>query len=393
MQTSMSTGNAGLHVRCGRDDLLAALQAADAVVPSNSPKPILVNLLFTVQPGSMEIVATDLQVGLRAVIRRLEAVVPGQVVVPARAMVGILKESRSPTVELILRSDADRGVLAIELADGSYTVPAVMGEAFPPVGSFPAEGSKVTIPADRLETMLRKTVFAVDHDRTSAVLLGVHLGINAGEFVLAATDGKVLSEAVEKGAGFQGPVQAIIPAATIHHIQRILGGASTQPVEIAFAGKLVFVRVVLDSGEAGGAGNIQVELTSRLVDGSYPSYRNALPASSSITVGFRADELASAVRRTALMTSSASRGIIVEVTAGRAVMSNLHHGSGSARIPLACRYEGAPLRLGINAQYLGEILRVFNAEELILEVNGPGKGMITREPGMTYLIMPISLST
>ena len=49
-----------------------------------------------------------------------------------------------------------------------------------------------------------------------------------------------------------------MPAATINHLSRILSSAKPEQVEITVAGKLVFVRVVVGSGEAGGAGNIQM---------------------------------------------------------------------------------------------------------------------------------------
>ena len=89
------TVESALTVRCDRKDLLAALQTADAIVPANSAKPILTNLLLDARDGLLEIVATDQQVCLRAIIRRLEVESPGQAVVPARKLVGILKESVS----------------------------------------------------------------------------------------------------------------------------------------------------------------------------------------------------------------------------------------------------------------------------------------------------------
>jgi len=388
-----ATGSA-LKVRCERADLLTALQAADAVVPSTSAKPILTNLQLAAGKDGLEILATDLQVGLRAVLRRLETEAAGQVVLPARQLVGILKESRSPTVKLQLEQEEGRSQVRLDLADGDYQLPAVIGETFPSVSSFPDEGVRITVPGETLERMIRKVSFAVDRDRTSAVLSGVSIAVGEGELVLAATNGMVLAEAVETGDSYQLPeaIQAIVPAATISHLSRILQTAKPEAVEIAIAGKLVFVRVTVASGEAGGAGNIQVELTSRLVEGSYPAYRNALPTASQTKASFRADELASAVRRTALMTSSASRGIILDLAADEAVLSNLNNTSGSARIPISCSYQGAGEKLGINAQYLADVLRVFDGDELSMELNGAGKGVIIREEaGVTFLVMPLRL--
>jgi DNA polymerase-3 subunit beta len=131
-------------------------------------------------------------------------------------------------------------------------------------------------------------------------------------------------------------------------------------------------------------------MTSRLVEGSFPPYRNALPMNAQDTVTFVTAELASAVRRSALMTSNTSKGIIMSLEHDEAVFSNLNPANGTARIPVACSYRGSPRRLGINAEYLGNVLRVFKQERIIIELS---RGLIMREADATYLIMPISLST
>ncbi|MBA3686881.1 MAG: DNA polymerase III subunit beta [Planctomycetes bacterium] len=379
-----------LKIRCEREDLLAAIQAADAVVPTTSAKPILTNLqidanLTDGKQGRLEIIATDLQVGLRSIIGRVEIERPGQAVVQARQLAGILKESRSRSVTMELVRKEDQSQLTIVLADGDYQIPAVVGESFPPVSFFPTDAPVVTVPANRLEEMIRQTVFAVDRDRTSAVLSGLYLAVNENEFILAATDGKVLCEAVEKGDAYKMPeaTAVIVPAVTINHLHRILLATKPEKVDVAFAGKLIFLRIVTGAGAA-----LQVELTSRLVEGNYPPYRNALPSKGTSNVVFDSSELASAVRRTALMTSNTSRGIVLTLNHDQAVLSNLNYTNGSARIPLPCTYQGAANKLGINALYLGEVLKVYKGPRIEVEIS---KGLIMREPGVTYLIMPISL--
>lgn len=381
----MLTTTTALKIRCDRDDLLAAIQAADTVVPTNSAKPILTNLQLDATNDRLEIIATDMQVGLRSIIKKVEIDRTGQAVVLARQLAGILKESRSNTVTMELDHRDDQSQLKISLSDGDYQIPAVVGESFPAVSFFPTDVPAIPIKAARLEEMIRQTNFAVDRDRTSAVLSGLNLTVGDGEFVLAATDGKVLCEAVEKHADYKlsEPVQAIVPAATINHLHRILTATKPETVQVAFASKLIFIRISLSSASA-----LQVELTSRLVEGNFPPYRNALPGKSPSSVTFDTADLASAVRRTALMTSNTSRGIVLNLDRDQALLSNLNYTNGSARIPITCAYQGPAVKLGINAQYLGEVLKVYQAPKIEIEMS---KGLIMREPGVTFLIMPIGL--
>lgn len=383
--------NGSLSVHCSREDLLVALQAADSIVPSSSAKPILTNLQLTASADSLVVAATDQQIGLRAVLRRLQVHSAGRLILPARQMVAMLKESKSPTVSLEADTEAS-GQVRLELADGRYQLPAVVGESFPEVSGFPAGVQSIAIDGQSLEKMIRRVAFAVDRDRTSAVLSGVQISVAEDALMMVATDGKVLSEGVLRGQGFGDQAfSAIVPAATITHLNRILASASPRSVELAVSNKLIFLRVVVDSGEVGGAGSIQVELTSRLVEGTYPAYRNALPSSPQQTLTFRSDELISAVRRTALMAAGAARAIILEADGEQAMFSNLNRSGGSARIPIACRSDGPALRIGLNAAYTAEVLKAIEGEEITLECNGPGRGIIIREPNMTFLVMPITL--
>ena len=383
----------GFHIRCQRAELVQALAAADAVVPSTSAKPILTNLLLVAHADSLEIAATDLQVGLRSILSHIEVITSGQVVVPARKLVSVLKESRSASVELTIEEQADTVQLTIELSDGSYRLPTVIGEVFPQVTAYPGEGTVVQMSADVFSQMIRKTIFAVDKERTSAVLSGVYLAVSSESILLAATDGKVLSEFEHQQGTFvteDNVLHTIVPASTMSHLQRVVDAGGSGAVEIALVGKLIFVRMHI-SDENGSGDHIAVELTSRCIEGSYPPYRNALPAKSAQTMTFQQEELSSAVRRTALMTSSASPGIVLSVSRGQAELSNLFNTSGTAKIPLHCSYDGEPQRFGFNASYIANVLKALSNNEVIFELNGAGRGIITRDGESVFLVMPISL--
>ncbi|MFW5845036.1 MAG: DNA polymerase III subunit beta [Planctomycetota bacterium] len=380
-----------IDVQCIREDLLNALQAAEAVVPGNNIKKILSNLCLTVGDDHMVVSATDQQIGLRALVRRLQVHRPGTVLVPARQLVGILKESGSRDVRIHVGESGDGQLLHIDLQDGQYHLPVFPSEEFPVISGFPEESTPIPVAAADLERMIRCTLFAVDKDRSSAVLSGVYCAIAEEEFLLTATDGKVLVEARRRDPvyGSLPDTSLIIPALTVNHLSRLLGSHQQGDVALAVAKNLIFVRAVLRGSEEGAP--IQVEINSRLIEGVYPSYRNAIPTQSEDAVGFRSAELATGLRRTVLMTSSANRGIVMTIGRDGAMLSNLSHSTGTAEIPVPCRYDGAEQRIGMNASNLQEILRVYRREELSLELNGRGRGMIIRDDDETYLIMPITL--
>lgn len=385
----MTENPSTLELICDRESILATLSAADAVVPTTSTKPILTNVLIQAQAGKIEVIATDAQVGLRATCTGVEVIAAGSVVVSARHLTMILKESASPSVTFKTTRTGDQQQLQIILSDGDFTIPTLVGETFPVV-NFPAEGTPtISIEGSRLADMMRQTAFAMDKDRSSAVLSGMLLAIGSGEFVLCATDGKVLGEAVARSEVFQAfdgsdRVQTVMPAATVNHLQRIMGN-DAQEVRFGFAGsnKLLFVRIIMKQA-------LTVDLTSRLVEGAFPPYKAALPASTASSAVFATAELSSAVRRASMLISQANRTVVMEISGSKAVFTNLNYSSGNARIEIPCSYNGQATRIGINAGYMGEVLRVYRGERVAVEF---ARGMIIREPGATYLVMPITLPT
>lgn len=379
----------GLHVRGERTRLLAAIAIADAVVPTTSTRPIQTYLQFSAQDGGIEVQASDTQVGLRVALPKVEVLVPGTVVLPSRRLAVILRESSSDAVECVVEQREGTGTIAIRLADGEYTLPVVLNETLPPISFFPQGLAAISVPGARFEQMLRQTAFAMDEDRNNLVLSGLLLQVTRGELCLAATDGKVLAEAVEKDEAYaptEGEVQqAILPLATVQHLQRILGAAETTRVELAWnaQARLFFARLMQGDG-------LTVELSSRLIEGSYPAYRMAISGPTSGAVSFETAALAGAVRRAALMMTATHRPIVMHLERGRAVLENLPGSGdqGNARIPIPCQYEGAPTRIGVNARYLSEVLRVYGQPRIAIEF---GRGLIMREPNATYLVMPITL--
>lgn len=378
-----------LHLSGPREHILAAVQAADAVVPSSASKPIASYLQLEARDGSLVVNATDLQVGLRAIASQVAVQSPGQVVVQSRQLAMILRESSSREVSLRMERKGDQAHLSIIFDDGDYQVPAVLNEHLPPVSEFPADAGVIPVPGARFEEMMTQTAFAMEKDRSSAVLAGLLMVIGKGELTFAGTDGKVLGEAVEKGKDYvwnrdgADSHQTVLPALTVSHLQRLVGALKPDRVDIAFVSKLAFVRLRAPGG-------LSVEVTSRTVEGSYPPYAAALRRSADVaTITFDTKALAGAIRRVAMMIQTTTKAIVLELDRDKAVFSNLNFTNGSARITVPCQYSGAPTRIGLNGQYMGEVLRVYRAEKLTLEMS---KGLLMREPGATYLVMPISLT-
>ncbi len=81
-----------MRFTCDARDLCDAVSIAATVVPSRSSKPVLMNLALVSREGSLEVLATDLEVGLRFNLTRVDVEAEGAMLVNAARMAQILKE-------------------------------------------------------------------------------------------------------------------------------------------------------------------------------------------------------------------------------------------------------------------------------------------------------------
>ena len=88
-----------MKVRIGREELLTGLQRVQGVVEKRNTMPILSNILLEAKHDGAEIVATDLEIGMRGLYKAtvLEA---GGVTISARKLYEIIKELPSGEIEL-----------------------------------------------------------------------------------------------------------------------------------------------------------------------------------------------------------------------------------------------------------------------------------------------------
>src|SRR3989304_2590860 len=96
-----------MKATCDREKLLSAFQMVSGVVPSRSPKPILLSVKLIAEQGSTYFLATDLEVGIRARVEEMEVQEPGEVILPTVRLAAILHESTDEKLQI--ETDEERG--------------------------------------------------------------------------------------------------------------------------------------------------------------------------------------------------------------------------------------------------------------------------------------------
>jgi DNA polymerase-3 subunit beta len=367
-----------MRFRCDREELLGAVQAVSGVVAGKGVHPVYESVEIVGGADSLTFIATDLEIGMKlrlAAGERTKIERPGTAVVPAQRLAAITREL--PKGEVVFSWNADNRESTIEAGRGRFKLQGQSPEDFPEVPEVDDAGS-VVVPAASLRQMIRRTQFAAAKERMRFALNGVLLKVEGESVELVATDGRRLARDTGVCANASGAaLTAIVPTKGLQQVDRAIDGGD-ESVRLAVGNNHFCARTS------------RTTLVSRLVEGSFPNYRDVIPQNCKQKAVIARDALMSALRRAALVTSREAQSVRLQFHPEGLTIS-ARSPEGSAEETLACDFAGPGDVLGYNPEFLLDALSVLAGESVAFEWEGktaPGK---LTEGGYTYVVMPVSL--
>lgn len=361
-----------------KSDLLRELQLFQGIVERNNTIPVLANVLMEADGEELRFLATDLQVALRS---RCAASVAkeGRLTLPAKKLFEIIRVL--PETDVRIEQDKSGVKVAADRFDSRMqTMPA---EDFP---SLPRStgASTLTLPGALLGQMIARTQFATTSDDTRYFLNGVLLVAGAGQFSLVATDGHRLS-LVQAPLGADGPpeeIRVILPKKTVAELGRLLLEADGDIKYERQENHLFFTvgdRVLI----------------SRMIEAQFPAYERVVPKGNDKLVEFERERLTSALKRVALLSPERSRAVKFSIEEGKVEVSSSSPEFGEAKETiLVDEYQGNPLQIGFNGQYVLQYLDVVGTDKVALELKDEVSQAVMKPVGQegfdyTYVLMPM----
>jgi DNA polymerase-3 subunit beta len=312
----------------------------------------------------------------------LEVESPGKALLPARLLVDILRMVDGERV--LLEQDAAAGTMVVGSERARFQLRQLPVEDFPRLPEL-GEGG-IQMPGDTFAATVERVARAASRDETRPVLTGILVSLAESELRMVATDSYRLSvkETPLPGAAVE-PFEMNIPARTLQEAARLVRETSAESVSL----------VATDNQVVMGIGG--VVLSSRLIDGQFPNYRQLLPDSYDHEIRVSKTELSAVVRRVGLM-AQRNTPLRLAFGAGTLTVSAQTPDVGEASEPLPVNYQGGDLEIGFNAQFLQDGLESVESEDLILRLISPVRpGLIEAEGDPSdgkflYLIMPVRLN-
>jgi DNA polymerase III subunit beta len=362
-----------------REALLSQLQTVTRVASTRSAIQALSGVQLVVSSTISELRATDMDVSLRVPLQ-VEALREGVVVLPARLLLDVVRALPAPQVSMELRP-AEQDV---ELISGKATfhIRTLRAEDFPPFPEVDA-GANVSLPVAAFVGTALKVAGSASRDETRPVLTGILVSASERELRMVATDSYRLSvKETELEEPLRSAFEVNVPARALQELARIAGATEGGQLSIGVLQNQVVFR--LDG----------VTLSSRLIEGQFPNYRQLLPDSFEHELRVSAVELTDVVRRISLLAQK-NAPLRLAFYPGELTVSAQTPDVGEASESLPVAFQGEPLEIGFNPEFLRDGLEAVEQGDLLLKLISPLRpGLIESADadGFQYLIMPIRLN-
>ena len=341
-----------MEFRIAKDEFLKGLSVAQSVVEKRNTMPILSHILIRGGGGQLQLVATDLEVGVSA---RISADVAsnGALSLNAKKLYDIVKEL--PEGEVKVRG-GDGFKVEISSGRSRFNIMGLDPEDFPQVQEFP-DAAYFSMPSAVLGDMIAKTIFAVSTDETRFNLNGIYVERGGKGLRLVATDGHRLSlveREVDNIEQFNLAKGVIVPRKGFAELRKYLDGGQ---IEIGFSGSNCIVR------------KEGLVITMRLIDGEFPDYKVVIPKGSEKKVFVDRVAFTDALRRVSLLSPEKFKGVKLSVGSGALRVSSSNPELGDANEEIDAEYGGSALDIGFNARYILEVMGEIGTEKVFVGLN------------------------
>lgn len=363
-----------MKFRCERDVLAEAFGTAARAVASRSALPVLSGVRLVLSGEDLRLTGSDLDltIDVATTVARGE---DGTCVLPARLVGDILKAVEPGAVSISIEGEQ----ASITAGRSVFNVRTLPAEDFPRIGEV-AEGG-VTLAVAQLTDALKQVIPAASHDDARPILTGVLMAAEAGGLRLVATDSYRLAVRDLPGQSVLAEGQTVlVPSRALGELARLLGSSG---------------EAVLHLGQREAAFEVGgTRLTTRLIEGQYPPYRNLIPQSLPNKLTVNRAALLEALRRVKLLAKDATP-VRLKLSENGLELIAITQDVGQATEDVEATFSGTEHQVAFNPDFLLAGVDLAQGDTVTLETIDALKPAVIRSPerqDYLYLLMPVRVS-
>ena len=358
-----------------QENFARALSIVGRVASNRTGLPILSNILLRTDGTRLLVAATNLEIAATCYVGA-KVVRQGDITLPARLVSDYVGSLPKGTIEL-----SSKGT-SMTISSGNYSsiMTGVDATEFPELPSIDEKQAVTyTIAEADFKPAISQTIITTSNDTSRPVLTGVYWHTDGGQLYLAGTDGYRLAQ--RRLFETTSEIAAIVPTTSLQEVLRTISDA-TESVEVLFDDTQVRFRV----GEA--------EITSRLIEGSYPNYQQLIPKTSDVTATLASGEFSRIVKVASLFARDSGGSVTVTIDSEKqrlsihSIASELGENTSTASAEVA-----GDGNITLNSRYIADALNVIDGDPVQFRFSGKLSPCVLtaaeEAPNYTHIIMPL----
>lgn len=364
-----------MKVTITRENFQRGLSAVAATIPTRTTLPVLSNILVETVEDGLRVRGTDLDISV-SVQTPADVDREGAITLPAKKVADIARELPGEPVKL----ESEGGRVNLVCGKSKFRLNSLPADEYP---SFPevAFGKGWSLRSGDLQRLSAHTSFAVSNEETRPVLNGVLWQLRGAEMRMVATNGHRLAKMAVALEAATDEEDLIVPPKGLQQVERLFDAED----ELAIARSESHLGFKTD----------RIQVYTRLIEGPYPNYEQVLPKDNDKECVANREQLAAVIRRVAIVASDQTHRVRLSFGAERLALAVQTPDLGEAEDEMAVNYSGAPLEIGFNAQYLLEVLRYIESEDVKVAMSAPERPAtfepVGGEQDYVCLVMPLRL--
>ena len=353
--------------------LVMSLRKVLNIVSPRSTLPVLSNVLLTASKNELSLFTTDLEICITTKITA-EVESEGQTTIPAKKFGQIVSTLSGENVTIETDSEL---ITSISSGKALFKIMGLNPSEFPKETEFQENQTLLFNKMDFLK-ILKKICYSSSKDQTRIILNGILLSMREGNLTAVATDGRRLA-LVEKVLDNQDSLidcDVILPSKVVNELQKLLDEDGDASIKLSDSN----ATFIIDN----------TVLTTKLIEGSYPNYRQVIPASFTNSIQLPRENFSEVLNRVSIVVNESGSSVKFSLEQDEAVLEANSAEIGEANESMQVAYQGYPLSISFNPDYLKDPLKVLDCDELTLRFNDEYKPVVMLgDEGFLYVIMPM----
>lgn len=367
-----------MKIECIKEQLEEALNKADKIAGKNITLPILSGLYLDARQNSLSIKATNLDIGI-AVNLAVKVLEPGIVVVPAHtfsSFISFLSKDRNITI------NSKNQVLEVKTKNTKTNIKTLSSEDFPVIPEI-GDDNSFSIPAKDLVLGIKSVLYAAAVGSIKPELSSIYISYDGEKLIFAATDSFRLAEKKIKVKNTPHFKSILIPQRNALEIIRIFDRSSDD------------VSISIEEHQMALRSN-NLYLTSRIIDGTFPDYKQIIPKKISSKAVLLKQDLISSLK-TSLIFSDNSNQLTFNLAPKdkKFEIESKNKDVGESTNNLEAVLNGENLSINVNHRYFTDCFQSIGADSVSLEFEGQARPIVVKGIGddnFLYLVMPMNQS-